>query len=131
MERAGKLISKLELPSGAISPQDLATAAWPEAVGKRIAAHTCVLSLVSGRLIVEVEDIVWQRQLSTLRSQIIRRLEEVLGPQLVRDVEFRIPVRRRMPQRVEAPRPVADEAENIEDPVLRTLYKQQRRRRSA
>jgi predicted nucleic acid-binding Zn ribbon protein len=131
MERAGKLISKLKLPSGSITPQDLALAGWTEAVGKRIANHTRALSLVTDRLVVEVEDPIWQRQLAVLKTQILKRLEEVLGAPLVRQVEFRIAVRRREPQRAAQARPSKDEADRIEDPVLRTIYKQQRPRKSA
>jgi predicted nucleic acid-binding Zn ribbon protein len=131
MERAGKLISKLKLPAGSVTPQDLALAGWAEAVGKRIANHTRALSLVTNRLVVEVEDLIWQRQLAVLKSQILKRLEEVLGQPMVREVEFRIPARRREPQRAVQPRPSNDEADRIEDPVLRAIYKQQRRRRLA
>jgi hypothetical protein len=131
MERAGKLISKLKLPAGSITPQDLALAGWAEAVGKRIANHSRALSLMTDRLVVEVEDVIWQRQLAGLKSQILKRLEEVLGQRLVREVEFRIPVRRREPQRAVQPRPSNDEADRIEDPVLRTIYKQRRGRKSA
>jgi hypothetical protein len=131
MERAGKLISKLKLPAGSITPQDLALAGWAGAVGKRIANHSRALSLVTTRLVVEVEDVIWQRQLWGLKAQIVKRLEEVLGQPIVRDVEFRIPVRRREPQRAVQPRPSNDEADRIEDPVLRAIYKQQRRRRLA
>jgi predicted nucleic acid-binding Zn ribbon protein len=131
MERAGKLISKLKLPAGSVTPQDLALAGWAEAVGKRIANHTRALSLVTNRLVVEVEDLIWQRQLAVLKSQILKRLEEVLGQPMVREVEFRIPARRREPQRAGQPRPSNDEADRIEDPVLRTIYKQRRGRKSA
>jgi hypothetical protein len=131
MERAGKLISKLKLPAGSITPQDLALAGWAEAVGKRIANHARAISLVTNRLVVEVEDVTWQRQLAGLKSQIVKRLEEVLGQPLVREVEFRIPVRRREPQRAAQPRTSNDEADRIEDPVLRAIYKQKRQRKSA
>ena len=47
MERAGKALAKLKL-SDAISPDQLAFAAWPAAVGKRIAVHACPKALVRG-----------------------------------------------------------------------------------
>ena len=131
MERAGKLISKLKLPPGSVTPQDLALAGWAEAVGKRIANHARALSLVTNRLVVEVEDAIWQRQLAGLKSQILKRLEDVLGQRMVREVEFRLPTRRREPQRAAQPRPSNDEADRIEDPVLRSIYKQRRGRKSA
>lgn len=131
MQRAGGLISKLGLPASAVSPEELACAGWPPAVGKRIAAHARAVSLAGNRLVVEVEDVIWQRQLSVLKAQILKKLEEVLGPSVVADVEFRIPARRRLPQRAELPQQARDDADQIQDPWLRTIYKQQRRRRSA
>lgn len=132
MERAGRLISKLKLPPGSVSLEDLARAGWPAAVGQRIAAHARAVSLAGNRLIVEVEDVVWQRQLFVLKKQILKRLEEVLGRSVVADVDFRMIPRRRQPRSAEAPRPVKnDDADQIQDPVLRAIYKEKRGRRSA
>jgi hypothetical protein len=132
MERAGRLISKLGLPAGTVSVEALACAGWPAAVGKKIAAHTRpVFLLAGGRLRIDVEDSIWQRQLTALKGQILKKLEEVLGQDAVKDVEFRVSPRRRLPQRAADPRQSQDEADQIPDPVLRTIYKQKRRRRSA
>jgi predicted nucleic acid-binding Zn ribbon protein len=131
MERASRLVSKLSFSKGAISPEDLVRAAWPEAVGKRIAGHARGASLTGKRLVVEVEDAVWQRQLAVLVKQILGRLEEVLGRSLVSEIEFRVTPRRRQPRIAESPRQAGDESDQILDPVLRTIYRQKRPRRSA
>jgi predicted nucleic acid-binding Zn ribbon protein len=131
MERAGRLISKLKLPAGSVSLEDLACAGWPAAVGKRIAAHARAVSLAGNRLVVEVEDLIWQRQLCVLEGQILRRLEEVVGQSVVRKVEFRVSPPRRQPRRAEEPSPAKDEADQIQDPLLRAIYREQRRRKSA
>lgn len=131
MERAGKLISRLKLPTGSVSPEALARAAWPAAVGKRIAFRTRVVSLAGSRLIVEVGDSVWQRQLSVLKAQILNKLDEVLGPSIVSGIEFRVAVPRRLPQKAEQLARPEDEADGIEDPVLRRIYKEKRKRQSA
>jgi predicted nucleic acid-binding Zn ribbon protein len=131
MERAGRLISKLKLPAGSVSLDELARAGWPAAVGKRIAARARAVSLAGNRLIVEVEDSIWQRQLSVLKKQILRKLEEVLGRSVVVDVDFRVLPRRRLPQLAEPDRQPKDESDQIQDPVLRTIYREQRRRRPA
>ncbi len=99
MERASKLIRGLRLPGDTITAEELACAAWPEAVGKKIAAHTRRAKLVRTRLVVEVEDRVWQRQLFALTGQISATWKEHLGRGLVEDLEFRIVPRRREPQR--------------------------------
>ena len=131
MERAGRLITKLKTPPGAISPEALALAGWPAAVGKTIAAHTRALWLVSSRLVVETEDQIWQRQLAALKTQILKRLDGVLGESVVSEVEFRLPARRRGPQRAEQPQQGIAEGERRERPPLRSIFKQRRNRRSA
>ena len=131
MERAGRLFSKLRMPPGTVSPEVLARAAWPEAVGKRIASRTRAASLVRDCLVVEVEDAVWQRQLFVLRGQILKKLEGLLGTPIVNEIEFRVGIPRRLPQRAERRLEPADEAERIEDPLLRLIYKQDKRKRES
>ena len=132
MERASKLIRGLRLPGDTISAEELACAAWPQAVGKKIAAHTRATRLVRGRLVIEVEDRIWQRQLFALASHVLRNLEKSLGAGLIDDLEFRVIPRRREPQRALAAMPVAplfqDEATAIEDPVMRSIYRAARKK---
>lgn len=133
MERASKLIRGLRLPGDTISAEELACAAWPHAVGKKVAAHSRAAKLVRSRLVVEVEDVVWQRQLFALTGFILRNLEKGLGSGLVEDLEFRVAPRRREPQRAEHASPglFSDEASAIEDPVMRSIYKAARKRAQA
>lgn len=111
-----------------MTPEELARAAWPQAVGRRIASRARAVALADSTLIVEVEDEVWQGQLSTLRSQILARLKEVLGKEIVADMDLRVRIPRRLPQRAEQAQLSPDEAERIEDPVLRRVYKLSRKR---
>jgi len=133
MERASQLIRQLRLPAGTLTMEELACAAWPEAVGKIIAAHTRAFRLVRTRLVVEVEDRTWQRQLFSLSSLILVNLEKSVGRGVVDDLEFRIVPRRREPQRASEAQPglLPDEASAIEDPVLRSLYHSSRKRARA
>ena len=128
MERAGRLIGKLKLCA---TPEDLARAAWPVAVGKRIAAHSAAVRLDGSCLVVEVEDIVWQGHLMALRNQIVKRMEEVLGSALVGRLAFWPMLPRRMPQREERVARRADEADDIADSQMRRLYKVARRKATA
>jgi len=132
MERAGKSLAKMKL-SDAVAPEDLARSAWLAAVGKRIASHAAAKSLVRGSLIVEVDDAIWQKQLFHLRGPILAKLHQVLGDGIVKDVEFRIATPRRPPQPARSLNPAQpfDEADRIEDPVLRIVYKQARKKASA
>jgi hypothetical protein len=133
MERASKLIRGLRLSGDVITPEQLCCAAWPEAVGKKIAGHTHPAKLVRTRLVVEVEDRTWQRQLFTLTPHILNNLGKTLGPGLVDDLEFRIVPRRRQPElaRQAVPGLLPDEADAIADPVMRGIYKLSRKKAQA
>ena len=130
MERAGRVLGKLKLTKNTVSDEEIARSAWSAAVGKKIALRTHVVGLVRDRLVVEVEDAVWQRQLFTLRQQILGRLEQVLGRQIAKELEFRIAVPKIQPARAEVISS-ADEADEIRDPVFRLVYKAARKRATA
>ena len=136
MERAGRVIGKLNGKSGmsrhGLTDEQLALAAWPVAVGERLALRTTPVTLVRDRLVIQVEDAVWQRQLFALRSQILDQLENVAGRRLVEQLEFRVAVpRRQPPARAESLGPSTDEADGIRDVYLRDIYKAARKKASA
>jgi hypothetical protein len=130
MERAGKALAKLKF-SDALSADELAFAAWTAAVGKRIAVHAQPKALVRGSLVVETEDGVWQKQLFHLRFDILAKLSEIVGSGVITDLEFRIAraTPRRPPQSAQSHGEILplDDADSIQDPVWRILYKQSRK----
>lgn len=128
MDQASRIIGRVA--GDVISPERVACGAWRRAVGKRIAAHTNAAKLVRDKLVVEVEDEVWRNNLWGLRYQILRNLEKAIGPEIVNDIEFRVAPLRILPKRAEALKP-ADEADLIEDPGLRRIYKASRRKANA
>ena len=133
MEQAGRLIAKMKA-KGTPPADQLAVAAWPAAIGKRLATKTKAIGLVRDRLVVEVEDAIWQRNLHGLRNQILKNLSDLLGERAPQDLEFKIGIPRRPPQRAEAPASrglFADEADGIADPVLRRIYIMSRRKAGA
>jgi predicted nucleic acid-binding Zn ribbon protein len=133
MEPAGRLFGRMKLPRDVVTLEDIARKAWGLAVGKRIAARTQPVALVRGKLVVEVEDIVWQRQLNTLSGQILANLRKHIGPEIVDDLDFRPMGARRPVQRAQelSPAKPRDEAASIADPVLRRLYIVSRNKASA
>ncbi len=136
MEPVSRLIGKLPLSGSSINPEDIARAAWPLAVGKKVAAHTCAARMVRTRLIVEVEDNLWQRNLFGLTGQILKNLGQRIGPGIVEEIEFRVVPRRMGPQRAaesvrSRPAPLFDEADAIADPILRRIYRENRRKAQA
>jgi hypothetical protein len=132
--RAERLLGKLKLP-----PEEFALAAWEAAVGKRIAARTRAVSVVRGKLLVEVEDIVWQRQLATLERQILAKLEGLLGSRVIEALDLRpmpkdAAVPRKQPERAVAARVAAaseDDADGITDPGLALIYRRARNKATA
>lgn len=138
MERAARLIKNNKYARRIVGDEDVARGLWPAAVGKTIARHTGRVTLVRATLVVEVEDVLWQRQLHSLTKQIVTRLQNLMGSTVVNDVEFRIGVPKRQPQRAQsahtplfAPVDPNDEAERIEDPVLKKVYRISRKRATA
>jgi predicted nucleic acid-binding Zn ribbon protein len=139
MERAARLIQNTKLSKKVFSEEDLTRAVWPAAVGKAIAAHTSRLSLVRSTLVVEVEDAIWQRQLFGLRGQILDRLRRVTGSNVVEDLEFRVAIKRRQPQRAQTRQSQTttgsttpyDEADSIQDSVLKKVYRLSRKKATA
>ncbi len=128
MNRAGKLLRSLKLPADCLDREQLVRATWPAAVGRRIASHTRPVGMEGARLIVEVEDSEWQRQLRTLHAQILAKLAAIAGPENVSAIDFRPGVPRRLPQRAAQLRSGTDEADGIREPILRHVYREARKR---
>ena len=121
----------MKFASGIADPEARACARWKTAAGKNIAEHTKAVSLVRGKLVIEVDDIVWQRQLNTLRYFLLRNLERELGEALVMDLDFRPMPKKRRPQVEQTARPVlSDDPGHIVDPVLRGLYRETVRKKA-
>jgi len=65
-------------------------AAWKHTVGGGLISHAVAVQLQNRKLVVVVEDNIWQRQLEQMRGQLILRLNSLLGQTLVRSIELRI-----------------------------------------
>lgn len=133
MQRAARVIQNKKLSRELITEEDIVRGVWPTAVGKTVAAHTGRLKLVRHNLVVEVEDAIWQRQLHSLSHQIVRRIQKLTGSNTVQDIEFRIGIPRREPQRADSRKPALlgdsdDESDNIQDPILRRIYRLSRKK---
>ncbi len=134
MERASRVLGKLRFPGESVSSEELARAAWRVAVGKIVASHTLSCRIVAGRLVVEVEDALWMRQLSGMSLQIRDCVNRVLGRDLVKEIEFCVGTPRREAQRARQSTPepaLPDEADHISDPVMRRIYRGARKKAMA
>jgi predicted nucleic acid-binding Zn ribbon protein len=127
-------LSRLKAARGSLPASELVAAAWPAAVGLRLASHTRVVGLYNGRLIAEAEDAIWQQNLSSLSAQILANLRKLLEAEAPREIEFRIGARRRPPQRAQSARDpglFGGDSSGIADPELDYLYRQSRRKAGA
>jgi hypothetical protein len=136
MDQASRIIAKWSGVSDLISGERIACGAWKKAVGKRLADRTQAVKLVRDKLIVEVEDETWRKNLWGLRYQIMQNLRKAIGPDLVNDIEFRVMPLRREAGRATAPTLVnpalaEDDSLAIQDPGMRRIYRNARRRETA
>ena len=134
MQQASRFIANLSGLRESCDAGDIVCAAGTRAVGKKVAAHSRATKLVRDKLVVEVEDWLWQRNLMGLSRQILKNLEQAIGPGIVADVEFRIMPPRRGPALAEASIQafaLTDEANGIVDPGLRRIYRRKRNKEIA
>ena len=138
MNQASRILASIAGPdeSDVISTTRIAVGCWRKVVGKRLADKTRAQKLVRNNLVIEVEDEMWQKQLWSLRYYILRNVEKAIGPNIVKELEFRVMPPRRDPQRETGNgMPLfnthADDADSIADPDLRRIYKAARRREIA
>lgn len=64
---------------------------WSRLVGARIARHTRCIGFHDGSLRVEVESSAWMHELSYLERDLVRRINQKSGSDLVREVRFVVP----------------------------------------
>ena len=133
MERAARIIKSSKITSKILTDEELAKAIWPAAVGRVIASHTSRLRMVRQTLVVEVADAIWQKQLFGLRGQILNRVQKATGTSAITEIEFRVGIPRREPQRAEVSRASSstDESDQILDPVLKKIYRLSRKKATA
>jgi hypothetical protein len=65
-----------------------ALAAWKHAAGAGLKEHAVPLRLENRTLIVAVADRIWQKQLTSMRGQMLFRINSILGQPLVSTLDF-------------------------------------------
>jgi predicted nucleic acid-binding Zn ribbon protein len=61
---------------------------WAGVVGEKVAAHTQAWSISNGELLVLVDAHAWTQELTFLKPDILRKLNEALGGPVVKDIRF-------------------------------------------
>jgi predicted nucleic acid-binding Zn ribbon protein len=65
-------------------------AAFKYAAGEGLRDHAVPLNLNNDTLVIGVADSTWQQQLQSLNSQLLSRINSILGKPLVNRLEFRV-----------------------------------------
>jgi|SRR5437868_4085570 len=84
-----KLLPKLLRANGG-NPELAVKMAWSRAAGAGLRAHAIPFRLDGRTLIVSVADAIWQKQLQHMSSELIFRINNLLGQAIVESVTFRI-----------------------------------------
>jgi predicted nucleic acid-binding Zn ribbon protein len=62
---------------------------WSDVVGEQIARAATADRIDQGKLIVRVNSSVWRNELVFLKADIIKKLNDALGDDIVKDIVFR------------------------------------------
>ncbi len=62
---------------------------WLEIVGESVARHAKVETIDKGRMFVRVESAVWRNELVMRREEIIRKVNEYFGAELIKELVLR------------------------------------------
>jgi predicted nucleic acid-binding Zn ribbon protein len=61
---------------------------WPSLAGATLAAATRIVAIHGGRVVVNVPDQVWRKQLIKMRPQLLKRLNEPWPTPLITEIAF-------------------------------------------
>lgn len=81
-----EVLEKLGLANRLIEQK--AVILWPQAVGKEIKKQTIANRIQAGVLFVSVSSPVWVNELTYLKSNIIKKINELIGQKVVQDIKF-------------------------------------------
>ena len=76
------------LPNNEMVREAVVFAAWRKTAGDQLGQHTVPVKFIESRLTVAVPDRSWQKNLASLSSQMIFKINAVLGSAVVTYIEF-------------------------------------------
>lgn len=107
---------------------------WESAVGSRIASHTAPAAFRDGTLTVAVDSAPWMQQLSFMKKELIAKVNEQLGEELVKELYLKAG---KVAAALPAEKPwtvkhrelsaeeralIAEQTEAVADPELRAVF---------
>ena len=63
---------------------------WPEVVGESLAARIKAVAVRGSELLVSVDDPAWASQISWLETQLLERIDSIIGPGRITAVRVRV-----------------------------------------
>ena len=61
---------------------------WPDLVGEKLAAATRITAIQGARVIMNVPDLIWRKQLMRMKPQILQKLNEPWGGRKITEIAF-------------------------------------------
>ena len=61
---------------------------WPSLVGANLASATTVVAIQGSRVVVNVPDLIWRKQLVKMRPQLLARINEPWPTPWITDIAF-------------------------------------------
>jgi predicted nucleic acid-binding Zn ribbon protein len=92
LKRMGELLPRFLKKMGLSErlTQQKAVLLWKRAVGTDIKKHTTANKIEQGILFVSVSNPAWMNELVFLKSEIIKKLNEMIGQKAVTDIKFHL-----------------------------------------
>ncbi|MFY9115014.1 MAG: DUF721 domain-containing protein [Dethiobacteria bacterium] len=90
MDNIGEIIKKILRKKGlweAVRQHETLNR-WPEIVGDQIAAKTRAVKIAKEVLWIKVSDSVWTHHLVMLKPKILKKINNMLGKKMVKDIYF-------------------------------------------
>ena len=63
---------------------------WPKAVGNQICKQTKVSAFKNGTLFVKTTSSIWGQQLHFIKEEILKKINEITGQHLVKEIRFSV-----------------------------------------
>ena len=61
---------------------------WPALAGENLAAATQVVAIQDSTVVINVPDLVWRKQLSRMKGQLLRKINEPWESQRITEIAF-------------------------------------------
>jgi hypothetical protein len=115
-------------------PLEILRPAWEHIVGKPLALRTRPISVIGKRLVVEVPDTAWRRQLVRYEGAFVDRIRHLLGDDAITGLDWKVnaaldmaaqPEPQRKPPQRELDPTIREAASSIQDEELRELFLRQ------